>query len=68
MSPAAPFGPWSPGVDPVERVAQLRSLAGLAAVFCGSHHPLVAELRAAENGGSLSFYKSALVAEGRARA
>jgi hypothetical protein len=42
------FGPWSPGVDPVERVAQLRCLAGLAAVFLISRHPLVAALIAAE--------------------
>jgi len=47
-SPAAPLGPWSPGIAPVERVAQLRSLAALAAVFTGSLHPLVTELRAAE--------------------
>jgi hypothetical protein len=46
--PAAPFGPWSPRVDPVERIAQFRSLAALAAVLVGSAHPLVAELRAAE--------------------
>jgi hypothetical protein len=44
----APFGPWSPDIDPVERTAQLRSLAALAAVLVGSHHPLVAELRKAE--------------------
>jgi hypothetical protein len=46
--PATPFGPWSPGVAPVERTAQSRSLAALAAVLVGSGHPLVAELRAAE--------------------
>ena len=46
--PAGLFGPWSPNVDPVERIAHLRSLAALAAVFGGSGHPLVAELRAAE--------------------
>src|SRR5258707_16654 len=44
----APFGPWSPDVDSVERVAQLRALCALAAVFCSSQHPLVAELRRAE--------------------
>jgi len=47
-SPAAPFGPWSPSVDPVERLAQLRSLAALAEVSVGSDHRLVAELLAAE--------------------
>jgi hypothetical protein len=46
--PAAPFGPWSPNVGPTERIAQLRSLAALAAVSVGSGHPLVTELRAAE--------------------
>jgi hypothetical protein len=46
--PAAPFGPWAPNVNPVERVAQLRALCALAAVYCGSSHQLVGELRAAE--------------------
>jgi hypothetical protein len=46
--PAAPFGPWSPSVGSVERIAQFRSLAALAALLVSSHHPLVAELRAAE--------------------
>jgi hypothetical protein len=45
---AAPFGPWSPGIAQAERIAQLRSLAALAAVLVGSGHQLVAELRAAE--------------------
>jgi len=44
-SPAAPFGPWSPNVDPVKRIAQLRSLA---AVSVGPGHRLVGELRASE--------------------
>jgi hypothetical protein len=43
-----PFGLWSPGVDPVERGAQLRALA---AAHLGSSHPLIAELRAAEIDG-----------------
>ena|SRR5258708_5943344 len=47
-APAGPFGPFRPDVDPVERVAQLRSLGTSAAVFLGSSHPLVATLRAAE--------------------
>jgi hypothetical protein len=42
------FGPWAPGLDPVERAAQLRCIAGLAALFVGSAHPLVAALQAAE--------------------
>ena len=44
----APFGPWREGLDPTERVTQLRSLAALATTFCGSRHPLVRALRAAE--------------------
>ena len=46
--PATPFGPWSPTVDPVERIAQLRALCALAAAYCGSSHELVGELRRAE--------------------
>jgi hypothetical protein len=42
------YGPWSPTVDRIERGKQLRSLAALAAVYLGSNHPLVAELRAGE--------------------
>jgi hypothetical protein len=42
------FGPWVAGIDPAEREKQFRSLAALAAVFLGSSHQLVAELRAAE--------------------
>jgi hypothetical protein len=42
------FGPWSPGLDPIERVAQLRALAALVLVFLGLRHPLVETLRAAE--------------------
>jgi hypothetical protein len=43
------FGPWRPEIDATERVAQLRCLAGLAAVFRGCHDPLVAALREAEH-------------------
>jgi hypothetical protein len=43
-----PFGPWVVGIAPAERIAQLRALAALAAVFLGSAHPLVEMLRAAE--------------------
>jgi hypothetical protein len=39
------FGPWRPELPDAERVAQLRCLAGLAAVFRGSNDPLA--LRAA---------------------
>jgi hypothetical protein len=42
------YGPWSPTVDRIERGKQLRSMAALTAVYLGSDHPLVAELRAAE--------------------
>jgi hypothetical protein len=45
------FGPWTPAsISAVERVAQLRCLGGLAAVYAGSGSPLVAALRAAESG------------------
>ncbi len=33
---AAPFGPWSPDVGPVERTAQFRALCALSAAYCGS--------------------------------
>jgi hypothetical protein len=45
---SSPFGPWAPGIDAVERKAQFRSLATLAAAFTGSSSPVVAALRAAE--------------------
>jgi hypothetical protein len=32
------FGPWVPGIDPIERTAQLRCLAALAAAFLGPSH------------------------------
>jgi hypothetical protein len=44
----APFGPWVPGASFDERMARFRMLAGLTAVYVGSWHPLVAELRHAE--------------------
>ena len=44
------YGPWSPAkIEPAERKAQFRSLAALAAVFFGSSHRLVDELRNAES-------------------
>jgi hypothetical protein len=45
---AAPFGPFRPDVDPVEKVAGLRALAALVAVFAGSDHVVVDLLRRAE--------------------
>jgi len=42
------FGPWVRNIDPDERAKQFRSLSALAAVFLGSGHELVGELRAAE--------------------
>jgi hypothetical protein len=45
------FGPWTPAsTSAVERVAQLRSLGALAAVYAGSSSLLVAALRDAESG------------------
>jgi hypothetical protein len=48
--PSQRFGPWSPGLEPGERLARFRSLAGISASFLGSSHPLIAALRAAESG------------------
>jgi hypothetical protein len=48
MTERAVFGPFVPGVVDVERIAELRSLAALVAVFTGSANPLVAVLRQAE--------------------
>jgi hypothetical protein len=48
-SPAGPFGPWSPTCDRIERGKQLRTLAAIAYMRLGPHHPLVAELRATEH-------------------
>jgi hypothetical protein len=45
---SAPFGPWAAHVDGVEKIAQFRALAMGAAVYCGSGHKLVGELRKAE--------------------
>jgi hypothetical protein len=46
---AGAFGPWRNEIEPVERIAQLRSLAALAAIYLGSNHNLVVQLRNAEN-------------------
>jgi CHC2-type zinc finger protein/Toprim domain-containing protein len=43
--PASGFGPWTADIDAVERVAQFRLLAGLAALLLGSRNPIVASLR-----------------------
>lgn len=48
MSEHVLFGPFVPGIDPTERIAELRSLAVLVAVFTGSANPLVTLLRQAE--------------------
>jgi hypothetical protein len=43
------YGPFSPGLsDVAERNAQLRSMGAVAYMMLGPHHPLPAELRAAE--------------------
>jgi hypothetical protein len=42
------FWPLSPDVTPVEKVAQLRALCALTAVFAGSGHPLIDMLRRSE--------------------
>jgi hypothetical protein len=43
------FGPFVPGITETERIAELRSLAVLVAVFTGSENPLVPLLRQAEH-------------------
>jgi hypothetical protein len=43
------FGPWVSGITETERIAELRSLAVLVAVFTGSENPLVPLLRQAEH-------------------
>jgi hypothetical protein len=44
----APFGPFRPDADRVERVAGFRAFAVLTAVFAGSDHVVVDLLRRAE--------------------
>jgi hypothetical protein len=61
MTAAPPFGPWQPGLDPIERVAELRCLAGLAAVYAGSSNPIVAALRAAEQNSAALAHASDLL-------
>lgn len=61
MSAPSPFGPWVPGLEPGERTAQLRCLAGLAAVFRGSRDPLVAALREAEHDAAALARASELI-------
>jgi hypothetical protein len=42
------WGPFSPTCHRDQRVPQLRTLAAIAYLRLGPHHPLVAELKAAE--------------------
>jgi hypothetical protein len=46
--PDAPFGPWSPDIGEVERVARLRAMRALSLLLCGASHSLTTELRTAE--------------------
>ncbi len=49
--PADRFGPWTPGIDPAERLARLRSMAALAKALAGpAAAPLIEELHRAEQG------------------
>lgn len=53
------WGPWSPGiVDDVERGKQFRSLQALTAIFFGSGHTLVGELRDAEHGDAYASQRA----------
>jgi hypothetical protein len=51
------FGPWSPTIQPEERGKQFRSLASIAHVILGPHHPLIGELRRAET-DAIAFVKA----------
>jgi hypothetical protein len=55
------FGPWTPDIDGTERIAQLRCLAGLVAVYCGSANPLVTTLRQAEHDSDALRHASTLL-------
>jgi hypothetical protein len=46
------FGPWIPNLQPVEERAQLRLIAGVAASFIDTSHPIIATLRRAEGDAS----------------
>jgi hypothetical protein len=55
------FGPWSPDLcDPVELALQLRLLAGVVACHCGSSHPLIDTLRAAETDHTVLQHAAAM--------
>jgi hypothetical protein len=43
-----PIGPWADDLSEAERLARYRSLRALVMIFCGSTHPLVRALAAAE--------------------
>ncbi|WP_426442050.1 hypothetical protein [Bradyrhizobium genosp. P] len=42
------FGPWSPGIDPAERLARLRSMRALALVHCRLETGFLESLQRAE--------------------
>jgi len=43
------FGPWTPDIDPAERLARTRTLRALVRVYTGPKHPTLLEsLRRAE--------------------
>jgi hypothetical protein len=60
-TPAEVFGPWVPGLDATERIAQFRALQALVAVFLGPRNQLVAALRSAENDGAAAAEALALL-------
>jgi hypothetical protein len=57
------WGPFSPTCHREERVPQLRTLAAIAYLRLGPHHPLVAELQAAET-DAMSFVKAQELVDG----
>jgi hypothetical protein len=48
------FGPFRHGLAETERVAELRSIAALVAIYCGSSSPAVMALREAESDATAS--------------
>jgi hypothetical protein len=57
------YGPWSPSLHSSEKVAQLRSLAGLVAAAFSSDHHCVSGLWRAESYGRSAGFASSIIRE-----
>jgi hypothetical protein len=44
----SPFGPWSTGISPAERLARLRSMRALALIYCRTSTDFISALERAE--------------------